>query len=63
MVTRNDERKVAASAHTKHVDNIGYVPRDKQTSVKDTGLSSVGMMGSNSSHREVRATAWLPKRP
>lgn len=45
MLTRNDSRKIAAAINSKRVDNVGYVPREKQ-SLLDTGMSSAGMMGS-----------------
>lgn len=48
MVARNDERKLSnASNHHKHVDSVGYVPRDRQESIKDTGLTSAGMLNDN----------------
>ena len=46
VTARNDERKVKAAANNKHVDKIGYVPRNKQASgMSASGLSSAGMMG------------------
>jgi len=48
VVARSDERKVKLAANSKHVDKIGYVPRNKQTAgMSASGLSSAGMMGRN----------------
>lgn len=44
MVARNDERKLAAASNHKHIDGVGYVPRDRQASIKDTGLTSAGIL-------------------
>mmetsp|Transcript_13662 Transcript_13662/g.23990 ORF Transcript_13662/g.23990 Transcript_13662/m.23990 type:complete len:355 (-) Transcript_13662:203-1267(-) len=48
VVARSDERKVKLAANNKHVDKIGYVPRNKQAAgMSASGLSSAGMMGRN----------------
>ncbi len=48
ITARSDARAVKLAANNKHVDKIGYVPRNKQTAgMSASGLSSAGMMGKN----------------
>ena len=48
IVARSDARAVKLAANNKHVDKIGYVPRNKQAvGMNASGLSSAGMMGKN----------------
>lgn len=49
---RNEARKAEAAQRanaSKHADKIGYVPRNKQAELKESGLSSAGMMGKGGS--------------
>ena len=48
VAERSDARVVKLAANNKHVDKIGYVPRNKQAAgMNASGLSSAGMMGKN----------------
>lgn len=49
MMHRNDKRKIAAAEDSKPVKKVGYVPRDRQDSLTDTGLTSAGMLSRSSS--------------
>lgn len=53
MVARNDERKLSNASNHKHIDGVGYVPRDRQESIKDTGLTSAGMLSDHETEHEV----------
>eukprot|EP01032_Pedospumella_encystans_P018946 gene18946-21554_t len=46
VAERSDARAVKLATNNKHVDKIGYVPRNKQAAgMSASGLSSAGMMG------------------
>ena len=48
MLHRNEKRKITAAEDAKPVKRVGYVPRDRQESLTDTGLTSAGLLGRSS---------------
>lgn len=44
VIYRNEKRKNSMAEDLKPVRKVGYVPRDRQDSLTDTGLTSAGML-------------------